>query len=271
MLSDTSYEVVQPSVSLSYGSISKDYATLQEAIDDASEGVTVTLLKDVSVNTAVTINKSLTLDLGEHTLTSTANGIEVSGADVTVNIKNGTVNSKNDSVDAYNGATVNIESGSYTSTASGSNGIVAYKSATVNIKNATVEAQEFAVLVYDHSTAVITNGDYTSYDNAVVGTNGTNDTTHGDWGGNTITINGGTFNGNIKTAGYVACGVYVANNDKVAINGGTFNINGGVGVAIRAGQTTIGENVTFNFTAGRDGGWVGDNKKCVAFRYCYSC
>ena len=79
-------------------------------------------------------------------------------------------------------------------------------------------------------------------DNNVVATNGSESK------GCEITINGGVFNGNIKTKGYIACGVYVANDDTVMINGGTFNIVDGVGILMRAGKTTIGKDVVINLT-----------------------
>ena len=108
--------------------------------------------------------------------------------------------------------------------------------------------------IQNGGSLVINNGTFTAKDNAVVGTNGSS-----NYAGSTITINGGTFNGNIQTSGYIACGVYVANNDTVNINGGTFNITDGVGILMRAGDTTIGKGVKINLnntgkiTAGKIG------------------
>ncbi len=121
-----------------------------------------------------------------------------------------------------------------------------------------VIAQEACAMAFSGSTLIINGGTYTAIDNFVVGTNGTSGK-----GGNTITINGGTFNGGIQSAGYVACGIYVANNDTVTVNGGTFNITNGVGILARSGNTTIGEDVTFNVTGDNTLGKVGDSKVTV--------
>lgn len=51
---------------------------------------------------------------------------------------------------------------------------------------------------------------------------------------NIIVINGGTFNGGITTAGYVACGIYAPWKDQITVNGGTFHITAGAGIVARA-------------------------------------
>ncbi|MBO7527809.1 MAG: hypothetical protein J6T74_07980 [Clostridia bacterium] len=124
--------------------------------------------------------------------------------------------------------------------------------------NGEVRAREMCAMAIDGSKLIINGGTYTAYDNAVFGTNGT-----AGKGNNTITINAGTFNGQITSAGYVACGIYVANNDTVVVNGGTFNITNGVGIVARAGQTTIGENVVFNVSGTETTGKVGDSRVVI--------
>ena len=137
--------------------------------------------------------------------------------------------------------------------------LAAREGATLTIKgNGNVEAQEACVMAFDGSAVVINGGSYTAIDNFVFGTNGT-----AGRGNNTITVNAGTFNGNITSAGYVACGVYVANNDTVVINGGTFNVTNGVGILARSGNTTVGADVVFNVTGDGHLGKVGDSKVTV--------
>ncbi|HAE88390.1 MAG TPA: hypothetical protein DCG79_00795, partial [Clostridiales bacterium] len=80
---------------------------------------------------------------------------------------------------------------------------------------------------------------------------------------NKITVNGGVFNGGIQSAGYVACGIYVANSDTVVVNGGTFNVTDGVGILARSGNTTVGADVVFNVTGDGHLGKVGDSKVTV--------
>ncbi|MBO7508074.1 MAG: hypothetical protein J6T39_00325, partial [Clostridia bacterium] len=124
--------------------------------------------------------------------------------------------------------------------------------------NGYVEAQEMCVMAFNGSTVIINGGTYTAHDNAVFGTNGT-----AGQGANTLTINAGTFNGGIQTAGYVACGIYVANSDTVVVNGGTFNITNGVGILARSGSTTVGANVVINATGNGACGKVGDSQVTV--------
>ena len=121
-----------------------------------------------------------------------------------------------------------------------------------------VVAQEMCAQAFDGAILTINGGTYTAIDNAVFGTNGT-----AGRGGNTITVNAGTFNGGITSAGYVACGIYVANNDTVVVNGGTFNVTNGCGILARSGNTTIGEDVVFNVTGDGHTGKVGDSKVTV--------
>jgi|GEM_PF-2699635 len=167
---------------------------------------------------------------------------------LTANISyNGTLGISKDTTIFLNGYTIESGNGS---------ALAASNGATLTINgNGNVKAQEVCVLVLDGSKAVINGGTYTSKDNFVVGTNGSTNR-----GNNEITINGGTFNGNIVTAGYVACGIYVANSDTVVVNGGTFNIANGVGILARSGNTTVNSGATFNVTGDGTLGKVGDSR-----------
>ena len=116
------------------------------------------------------------------------------------------------------------------------------KTVAIDLNGKTVTAEKDFATVKEGSKLTVNGGTFTSMDNNVVATNGSESK------GCEITINGGVFNGNIKTKGYIACGVYVANDDTVMINGGTFNIVDGVGILMRAGKTTIGKDVVINLT-----------------------
>ena len=218
------------------------------------------------------MNATVTLD----DITVTATGIGVSATEGTLIIENATINAAT-AVVAYNGANITIKDGAYTAS---EEVVIAQNGSTITIKagqfqstadiamaavastliidGGTVNAQEAAVMAFDAGTVEINGGTFTTVDNFVVGTNGTEGR-----GANSITINGGTFNGNITTSGYVACGVYVANSDTVNINGGTFNITNGVGVLARSGSTTVGSDVEFNVTGDGTLGKVGDSKVTV--------
>lgn len=87
----------------------------------------------------------------------------------------------------------------------------------------------------------INNGNFTTNDNFIIGSNGSS-----EYGNNKIVINGGTFNANIVSEGYIACGIYAANNDSWNINGGTFNITNGCGILGRSGTVNVSKNVKIN-------------------------
>ena len=85
----------------------KEYLTIAEAIAEADGSEPIVLLDDVTEN--ITINKSLTLDLDGHTLSGngTKTVISISGKDVNVTIKKGTITGGNASL----GGGFNIQSG----------------------------------------------------------------------------------------------------------------------------------------------------------------
>ena len=86
-------------------STGKDYDSLAKAIEVASDSDTVTLLK--SVTESVTIEKNLTLDLADLTVTS-ARGAAITVNNATVTINNGTVTGGTDSGLRFNDATATL-------------------------------------------------------------------------------------------------------------------------------------------------------------------
>ena len=200
-------------------------------------GENVVLTSDVALNSALNITKSVSIDLNGKTVTSAQSFAQV--MDGTLTLNGGTVKSGNVAVRAEENGKVVINDGSY----SGTYAVYATKGGTVTVNGGEFVSQEFTCAVPNGGNVTINGGTFTAKDNAVVGTNGSS-----NFAPSTITINGGTFNGNIQSAGYIACGVYVANSDTVNINGGTFNITDGVGILMRAGNTTIGKNVVINLT-----------------------
>ena len=123
----------------------------------------------------------------------------------------------------------------------------------ITIENGTFEAEKAEYLIYTESgTVIINDGTFTAKDNAVIMTNG-----NPGKGNNYITINGGTFNAGMQTAGYIPCGVYFANTGVLNVNGGTFNVGNGVGILVRSGTANIGANVTINRT-GTGSGDIGN-------------
>ncbi len=92
-------------------------------------------------------------------------------------------------------------------------------------------------------------------DNMGISTNG-----NAGRGGNTITMNGGKIDASIKTSGYEAIGIYIANSDTFIMNGGEVVANGGTGLCMRGGDVTIhGGSITATNTD-KNGNVVPDGK-----------
>ena len=132
------------SVTTSSG-VTNNYTSLDDALDAAQDGDTVTLLSDVDLGeTNVTISKSITFDLNGKTLSSSKAWLSYGVLlvkDATVTVKNGTVKAAGD----------------------GSCAISAYRSGasmTLEDVTATVTSDKSSVTVGDFGSAVIKSGDY---------------------------------------------------------------------------------------------------------------
>ncbi|WP_243029910.1 S-layer homology domain-containing protein [Butyricicoccus sp. AM05-1] len=223
------------------------YKTLADAVAAAQNGATVKLLANINGQTVIPADKNIVLDLNGKTMTHTG----------TTLYNSGTLVVKDSSAD---------KSGKIVST--GNVGIGVNHNSTTTIEYANIQAQEGAVITGYATGATITieDGVFTALDNAVVAGNGnkTDKNTEGTperVNANKITINGGTFNGMIKTSGYVACGIYAPWKDNIVVNGGTFNITGGAGIVARGGIVVV-NNGEFN-TTGNATGKVGDSRVVV--------
>lgn len=223
------------------------YATLAAAVAAAKNGDTVTLVKDTDQGFTVPAGLSITFDVNGKTLERTGQDIQNNG---TLTIRD---NTKQGKIIA-NGGNVGIAIGV------GNNSVT-------TIEYANVEAVEGAVITGQATGATITieDGVFSTSDNAVIAGNGTKR----EGNANVITINGGTFTGNIKSAGYIACGIYAPWKDIITVNGGNFTVHNGIGIVARAGQVTVNGG-TFTCTGSAKGG-VGDKKfdmdaaQCVYF------
>ena len=177
----------------------------------AVDGV-ITLTEDVTLTSGFVVNadQDLTLDLNGHSLTKSG----------TVILNNGRLTIRDTT---KNGS---IVSTNYVAISAGHN-------STTTIEYANVRSVKGAVITSYATGATITikDGVFSASDNAVIAGNGnrTDDLASGKperVNPNTITINGGEFNGAIKTSGYVACGIYAPWKDNITVNGGTFNTTG---------------------------------------------
>ena len=132
------------SVTTSSG-VTNNYTSLDDALNAAQDGDTVTLLSDVDLGeTYVTIDKSITFDLGDKTLSSSKEWLL-------------------DGVLVVKDATVTVKNGTVKATGIGSCAIRAYRSGasmTLEDVTATVTSDKSSVTVGDFGSAVIKSGDY---------------------------------------------------------------------------------------------------------------
>lgn len=226
-----------------------DVADAQSAtsLPAADENGVITLMENVTLTSTFVVNaeQDLTLDLNGYSLTNAG----------TVILNNGRLTIRDTT---KNGS---IVSTNYVAISAGHN-------STTTIEYANVRSVEGAVITSYATGATITikDGVFSASDNAVIAGNGnrTDDLASGNperVNPNTITINGGEFNGAIKTSEYVACGIYAPWKDNITVNGGTFNITGGAGIVARGGNVTVNGG-TFN-TTGNAIGKVGDSRVVV--------
>ena len=191
-----------------------DVADTQSAtsLPAADKNGVITLMEDVTLTSefVVNVDQDLTLDLNGHSLTKSGTVILNNGRlTIRDTTKNGSIVSTNN---------VAISAG---------------HNSTTTIEYANVRSVEGAVITSYATGATITikDGVFSASDNAVIAGNGnrTDDYASGKperVNPNTITINGGEFNGAIKSPGYVACGIYAPWKDNITVNGGTFNTTG---------------------------------------------
>ena len=219
----------------------KTEAELTTAVSNGGE---IKLGANITLTSMLTIpaDKTVTLDLNGLSITSAGKVIKNNGILTITDTKGG---------------------GKIIST--GNTAVGVGDNSKTTIKTAIIESVEGAVITgyATGATINIEDGIFSASDNAVVAGNGnrTNEAGAERTVGNTINISGGTFNGQIKSPTYVACGIYAPWKDTIKVTGGTFNITGGAGIVARAGSVSV-SNATIN-TTGNATGKVGDSRVVV--------
>ena len=215
----------------------------------------VQLDANLTMDEALTIEKAVTVDLNGKEINAVTNGYLFNvGEGGVLTIKgNGEILNIGRIANAENGGKIIIENGSFTS------GDVAFAAQGENSKvvfnDGEVTAVEGGFGAFNGGEIEMNGGSIEVSDNFGLFTNGSE-----GWGGNTIVMNGGSIVGNIKSEGYEAIGVYIANNDTFVMNGGEIRANDGAGLVMRGGHVTINDGmITATGVAGTTG-WVGDNK-----------
>lgn len=267
--------------------IVSDGTSLQEKINNGGSNGSVSIQLSADVDLAdksltIPSDRGVTLDLNGHHLTakvspvvivegtltvkdSTAVDAPIIGADDSVTYTSGSITTgaggRRDAVQVRNGGYFVLDNGTVRATniAICVDGVIdgAGKAASTYIKGGYVEATEPAVVAWGEGAQVdIIGGVLLSEDNAVVSGNG-----QAKYAGTKIGMSGGTLIGKIKTAGYLACGIYHPQRGELVITGGEIRVPGGVGILMRGGSLTLNKHPDFDFkvtVSGNGAGRVGD-------------
>ena len=239
----------------------KEYSTLNAAMAAASEGATISVVSDVTTE-KVNIDKSVTFDLGGHTVTADDDVFYIAEDGLTVNFKNGNI--------------VSTKEGGLFFKQGRQNENITFDNCNINGVEGAI-----ATSTLTGSTITINGGTFTSSNNAVILTNGnkrmypydeTNTALREN--PNTIIINGGTFKGQMSDEAYndrnsIACGIYAAWKDNIIVNDGTFEIERGVGVLCRGGKVTINGGTFTTTDPDTKKGCVGDSRIVVPCQTVY--
>ena len=165
----------------------------------------------------------------------------------------GTIQNKWLVAQANNGGRIVIDSGNYICQKEGFKAIGSGSKLIMN--DGHVQTVECALGANQGAEIIMNGGLVETSDNMGIGTNGS-----AGQGGNTITMNGGKIDASIRSSGYEAIGIYIANNDTFVMNGGEVIANGGTGLCMRAGDVTIHGGSIIASNKDKNGNVVPDGK-----------
>jgi hypothetical protein len=235
-------------------------STPEELTAALEEGGSLQLNGDVTIPSRLTFTTDTEIDLNGHSITASGFSpmINANGAKLTLKGNGSIQNNKRIGV-ASNGGEIVIENGNYVSTSD-----VAFEAQSggkVTFNGGNISSVEGGIIAPSGNGSIEVNGGHIeASDNFAIATNGSSGR-----GGNTIMINGGTFEGNIHSSGYEAVGIYIANSDTFIMNGGEIIAHGGTGTCMRGGNVTINNGKVTASNVDKNGntvadGWIGDKK-----------
>ena len=225
----------------------------EQALEQSDELIRLTA--DIAVAKSYTVHGTETIDLNGHSLTADiGNPIfnVTEGGHLTM--KGGNASNRTQVAIASGGGEIVVESGTYTS--SRKEPFRAGIDGRVTVNGGKLTGQEGAVVAADGmGTIEVNGGELVGLDNFAISTNGSEGR-----GGNLITVHGGRLEGNIKTGGYEAIGVYIANNDEFVMTGGEIIAHGGTGICMRAGRVFLAGGSITATNVDKNGNIVADGK-----------
>ena len=278
--------VASTEATINAANLVKTDAGLKNAIANAEPGDTITLAENITANETITIDKALKLDLNGKNLTFTnGKNLEVTGDatvldstavsapqvadDNSITYSAGKIEGTKTVILVKSGGTLSVKSGIIKST--GNVGVAVEGETTftdwstkvnssATIEGGYLEGPEGALIALGNGAkATVKDGVLLATDNAAVAGNGScNQERNLNYGGTEININGGTLIGKIKTAGYIACGIYHPQYGTLNVTGGKIIAVDGVGIVVRNGELNL-QNADIK-ASGTTKGWVGDKR-----------
>ena len=237
---------------------STGYATLKAAIENVADGETIVLTADVNNGDGIVVasGKNFTLDFAGHTYTITQNVVGSTGTesqcfqllkDSTITMKNGTIvaDCPGARMIIQNYCNLTLDNMKLDATAGNNNVeyVVSNNCGNVFIKNGTTITAKTTGVAFDVYGGFLNYGDVSVTLEAGATVNGKVEVARGNGtqNENTLTVKGGTVNGELV----------VTENEKteVAVTGGTFSSDVS---AYTAGDTPVA------FTPNEDGYYVGE-------------
>ena len=222
------------------------YKTLAAAVTAAEAGDTVTLLGNATVNPSVTINKSITIDLGGFTVNNpgTSHVFVITADGVT--IENGSLTGQK-VISASNAGNITLKHVTITGTGNSDEAVRIYN-ASVTLDGVTLDAQTIGVRTWEGGSVYVIGGSKLTSDYitlwALAGTSATvNDSTINAEGGaacyyaiyaqGEVNVTNSTLNSD-----YIA--VEANNGATVVLDKATINVtyNNGMGIGIGTGENT---------------------------------
>lgn len=272
---DTLKEIYNLLISLPVTNVEEINKTFDELVPGVHKSISIS--KDVKLDNVLSISDgcSATINVPAGVVIDTSNSgnqfafnvngyleVDCSGE---ITASTGTGNGSRIFV-TNNGGELKIDSGKFTSNLC----LNAVGGKTV-INGGEFNSVEPALAFFNSNTetpteVVINGGEFTSLDNGVIMGNGSKVS----GAPCKIKINGGIYNCNIKSDGYIACAIYNPSYDEIEIDGATFNITDGCCICSRAGKVTIKNSViNLKYTDKvLEAGKVGDSRvviPCVPF------
>lgn len=181
----------------------------------------------------VSLSSDTVLDLNGHTIQASLSSelFRANGKKLTLK-GNGTIQNTKWIARATNGGEITIENGNYVSSNEAFKAVG--NGSAIIMNGGKIQSVETALVANQGAHIEMNGGLIETVDNMGIATNGSS-----GQGQNTIVMNGGKIDANIRSAGYEAIGVYIANNDSFVMNDGEIIANGGTGLCMRAGDVTI--------------------------------